>query len=421
MRSCLESMKTRPSAAIDRRLQTGNMIALTLSLVFFHAAGSASAQRPREPDVVRWPSPAYPTLQSAIDATPAGGRLVIAPGEWRVDVPLVIDKQLAIQGAGCRIPRVRRWLRRAGPSGRRPRRETRLVGPPPNREVPAENARGLVTYQGGGGVLWGVALSGFDVGVLVAGGDREADAVSLTEVCIRDTGRGVLVRAPVSVTIGQSVIRDVLLHGVSVAPVLASNVKALLFLHNTLISNAGQACAFFQGSTRLAGAQIVNVQDTVLLGCLAGGIVAAGSTAVTVSDVFIGSSTVSGITLFEVASYNIATTTIQHIHANAEGLFGDGVINVASGNGVGNAHSLSHVTLAHTDRAGLAVFGGSAHISDVFINCTPIDIIVEQFFGFEANIPNGGNNACGCTATNDPLGTCIAVTVSGPSPTPPDP
>ena len=164
----------------------------------------------RPPADIVAPSAAFPSIQSAIDAVADGGSIRVLPGQYRERLT-VVAKRIRLTGSGSEGPR-----------------RTELVGPNADHVDDARLAVGLITYlDGGGGVLEGLLLRGGTNGVVGHArrevGDldesrvvpaAQANALTVRDVAIRQTGRGVLWRAPADLTIRHVVVESVRRHGV---------------------------------------------------------------------------------------------------------------------------------------------------------------------------------------------------------------
>jgi hypothetical protein len=149
-----------------------------------------------------------PTIQAAIEAAEDGGSIFVLPGVYR-ETLRIVGKRLRLSGGGL----------------------VTLLGEPPRGVDPAERAVGLVTYlDGGGGVFEGFALRGGSNGIVgqppsvPPGGEvpvpeARAHAITIRDVQITSSGRGILWRAPSNLLVEGARIRNMLHHGVVFTPV----------------------------------------------------------------------------------------------------------------------------------------------------------------------------------------------------------
>jgi hypothetical protein len=418
-------------------------IAILLPALLVPAAGaSAHGRRDGPPDVIRWPSREFATLQEALDAATGGPELVLAPGTFVVDEPLVVRGPVRVRGAGCSerlLPRPpRRGLRRrsggvAGAAGFEPRRVprrrfTRLVGPAPDRLVEAGRAAGLFELVGpdAGGTLRGLELTGFDAAVLVPAPERPAPGdepprpgqalpLTLDGICVRDAGRGVLVRRPVPLTVSGSSFEGLLGNGISftnpmeLEEVHHVHVEESVF-HDTL------SCLHFQDTFAV-------VADTLLAACGAFGGINASDTKLLVFDTaIVGSagpgiqavdstgSILDGTQILNTNGYGIlidgSSFTIQDVFVHTthprphDGKFGDGITAFAS-----NAF-VTRTRIRDSARAGISNFGGSISLGENRIACAGFELEGEPEDGDPFYFEDQGGNRCGCPVAN---GACVAV------------
>jgi hypothetical protein len=149
-----------------------------------------------------------PTIQAAIDLAEDGGSIFVLPGVYR-EMLRIVGKRLRVSGGG----------------------RAALLGEPPRAVDPAERAVGLVTYlEGGGGVFEGFELRGGPNGIVgqppsgPPGGEgpvpeAHAHAVTIRDVQITNSGRGILWRAGSDLLVEGTRIRNMLHHGVVFKPI----------------------------------------------------------------------------------------------------------------------------------------------------------------------------------------------------------
>src|SRR2546422_1640409 len=236
-------------------------LALLPSLV---ALAPAAAQERDERQGISWPSRDFPTLQSAVDALSDGGTLRIAAGVFRLEQPLMIEgKRLIIEGAGCHPARPGRGAgqpllpARGGPE--RPDRTTTLVGPAPLGVVEAGRAGGLLSYVGGGGVVRGVRLTGFDAGIVTRDGARGAIPLVVQDACISATGRGILALGGGAVSVVDSEISATMSNAISVKPTFTGSLVLAPYLtvNGAAFVDPGGACVYVSGALAFIGGSVL--------------------------------------------------------------------------------------------------------------------------------------------------------------------
>ena len=373
---------------------------------------------------VHWPSGHFRSLQQAVDSVPEGGTLVIGPGVHRVDQSIILLKRhLTIRGFGCdELPRSE--LRRtATRDARRDDRFTQLVGPRPTRVVDPDTAHPMFHVVQSRVRFEHVKVTGFDVGVFLAGERDGRDAsLQISESCFTENGRGVFARHP-AVSITRSFFRGNLWTGVSVAPLFVTTAQLQTTLLETVIAGAGHACAVFKntfgvlggglhsGCGNGAGLGAVNSQVLVtehhFVGQKGPGMAFVNSSAVVI-DSGLNGNTVAGIFGWQsqitvTDSIILNTLPIWDFDKQAF-VFGDGITGI-----------LSNLTLVdnrihNVYRAGIANFGGFMDLTGNQLWCMGFDIDGEPYQNQPFSFYDGGGNKCGCPFP--PMAVCQAQSAS---------
>jgi parallel beta-helix repeat protein len=371
-----------------------------------------SGQTGREPDrrvVFRWPSPEFRSLQEVIDAAPDGATVRIAAGIHRISEPLFVrGKGLTIDGAGCD-----ERPQDADPrTGERTRTEsvTRLVGPPPARAVPAESATGVLNYLGGGGVLRGVKLSGFDAGVVGRDLDGGAKPLAVHRTCVMETGYGVVWQASALLTMTDSLFRDVLASGIYVESLVPGSGG--VHLAHVGVANADNSCDYFVNTSAY-------VENALHFACGGEFGIAALNSSVQILSSTVQSTSGPGIYL-EQSYGSVAQNTVGFNHiagillveSGQVAVFGNEVFNtlpIQGDFGDGIIAFLSDAVLVNNNvyansRAGVANFSSTMVLQSNHLSCNGFDLngetITTEFMFY-----NAGDNGCGCPF---PVGACVA-------------
>ncbi len=377
-------------------------------------------------DVIEWPSREFRTIQSAIDALRDGGTLRFSGGEFVVSAPLLVNKQVVFQGAGCRE-------QARGSSDNV--RYTRLAGPRPTRVQPPSEAAGLFTFVGsGGGVVRGLELSGFDAAIQVVNSDSaevERSRITVEDTCISETARGISSsHSAVQIIAKNVVIREVLWNGISFTTA-KSLADSMFIAFGLTVANTHQACVVVMNSTfKASNAHLVKCGFNGGLPGGGGGILAvnstvqftdstvnapngpgiaanAGTTILERSQVFLARG--MGVLLFQPAasfmhdSHVWLTQPFPSGHPQA-GLFGDGVVVAGAG-----SLWLGDTLIEDVSRAALTNYGSFVSLGDLAVRCAGVfhlegEIYLANNFVFQ----DRGSNKCGCPDAN---GGCEAVTV----------
>ncbi len=356
--------------------------------------------------VVNWPDESFESLQEAVDAVPDGGTLRLGAGEFVVEQPIVRKgKRIHIVGAGCSMcpprstrpgERVNRPIFGAGLPQATDGPTTRLVAPP--SPVFVDVRSGIFELNDAGGTIRNLELSGGYSGILAtSSGDGIPPSLTVQGVRIRHAEHGILWTVPAALHVKGSLIEDTASHGILVAGLGASEEhpdflwEPKAVVHNTLVRNARGACMLFD--------QTPGYVSNVSLGPCDGapGIVALGAP-LFVNTSRIRRATSAGILFWE-SDGLVSQSVIQETAPDSDGRFGDGVIGVLSPEGT--TITLQHNYIREVARAGVSLFSAKATLHGVSIECSPIDIAVENDFaglGVDFELADLGDNECGCPA-----------------------
>ncbi len=341
-----------------------------------------TAEAPPEPPArVEVPSLEAPTLQAAIDLVADGGTVEIAAGVYNLDQPiLIIGKNVTIQGAGSS-----RKLRPGNED-----RVTSLVAPSPTEVVDAELAMGDITYIGSGGVLKDLDLSGGDACVVARDLEGTAQPLVVEDVCLSNTGRGILYQASADLTVQDAAIHDGLWNGISFAP----RTPALLNVMDIM-------CEAFPNVGILIKYSGGFLNNVFVAGNDGGGIVAWQSPWFGVVHSTIQNNCFAGIRMHESTAL-IQDNLILWTHPRpSDGFFGDGI----------DAFLCPHVVVVDnliidSARAGVANFGSSMWLGGNKIKCAGYELEGEHIGGVSFSFLDLGGNGCGCPIA---AGVCVAV------------
>jgi hypothetical protein len=375
-------------------------------LVLLSCAASAAAQNGGSGAPARvWPDPRYPSLQSAIDAAPEGATLRIARGTFRVEEPLFVRRNLRIVGAGS-------GLRARGNA-------TRLVGPPPRPVVderlrmvlPAAEVLGLINVVGANLEISALELSGFDAGIATPD-PRGPAHLTIADVVIRATGRGVLALAPGAVHLRASRIRETLWNGLSMAP--PPGQGSFLLAVNSFVEDL-LGIGFYFSNTQ---AFLINQMVT---GCACGGVVGRDTTGVAIASSVLAGNGRAGILLNDPQGFSSITgSEVAGTYENAclvgLGNGGQGIAVISSLTPAEPVWIVDNVVAGNASY-GLGNHGSHVAIGDYAFTCNGVhlvgsDHVAGQFLYVNLEPSNVG---CGCP---DPTGACTVATAGL---EPPDP
>lgn len=340
---------------------------MTIRLTFALAVLlTASAPAPANASVVRWPSEASRTLQSAVDDAPDGSIIEIAPGLHSIETAIAINgKTLTFRGSGD---------------------PTELSGPDPQ---PVVDDRGEVTLRGdavtgmfnvtnANVTVENLQLTGFDAAILIKDLDRgRPSTLGVDHVRIARTGRGILAYTHGRMAINNTSIEAARWNGISiVAPIGRAHVN----LSAVEVHDVGGAGIYFANTLAVMG----KVHVSFCFG--AGGIVGVNSSA-WILDSTLQLNSTAGI--FLTGCHSVLTNNDIGESIPVKGLLGDGIDFMNSdGKLTGNS-------IHDNGRAALGIFGGFALLKDNTMTCNSFDIEVES-----SNIPgdvgDAGGNECGC-------------------------
>jgi hypothetical protein len=332
------------------------------------------------------------SIQRAIDDVADGGTVVIEPGVYKLTEPLTVSgKRVKINGGGADGPR-----------------RTELLGPVPRELVPADAARGLLTFgPGGGGEVEDMLLRGFDAGIVGNAREGSAAPLRLRNLTILDTGRGILWRSASDLTVRQTHIAFTLGHG------LSWQGLGKLKIQNLSVALAG-----------LVGLAIFSspgdcIETPVLYGNLGGGIAIVGAS-VCIKGGFLVANRIFGIRITN-ASVSIESTNIWDTAPRPDNSWGDGINVWAS------LVSLNGLLIKNSARAGVSNFGGAVALGATILDCyawaLESEVLPAGWLGPgnpPANLDFGvfqdaGGNTCGCGGVEE---SCGAVSVGIPAPDP---
>src|SRR5262245_35799923 len=366
------------------------------------------------PVIIDWPSRRFDNLQAAIDAAPNGATIRILPGVYSITAPLVVrGKSLTIAGAG---------------SGQDARGEmTHLQGPVPTAVVDGRVAVGLINYDGGGGVLRGLRLSGFDAAVLGLD-SRDARPLMIRDCVLTGTSRGCLWYAPANLTIADSSIFDILKNAISFVTqdgvLTCFDVTIFDLLDNGVFLSSSDQNSHVIANTTIAfigggGIVVLNtgasIQNCGLLACEKGGIWCLHSL-VAVGNCFLHTNAIAGMAaLASVVEFQ--DNEIHNTIPNPAGRWGDG-ITVWPGPQFQTQATVLGNLVVDSARAGLSNFGSVVAMQDNTFQCAAFELEGEPYLGFDFTFANNGGNTCGCPDLGEALGDCTAETVGLEAPEP---
>jgi hypothetical protein len=335
----------------------------------------------------------FSSMQEAIDALADGGVLKIARGRHLIEEPVFIyGKRIVIKGVGSGI--------RINSKNRRRRPLTHLIGRPPrpvldaNRNVilPIERAEGLFNAIAADVVFRDLRVSGFDAGIVVKNNtEGQFGTTTVSNVLIRDTGRGIVGVSSGDLFVKSSLINGALWHGVVISPP-PSPVLNKVQLENIWVSNPGGAGIYFNGDS------VGVVSGGEVAGALEGGVVCNGCELyVTNSDIHDNHK--SGILLLLTKTAHISGNLIRDNKPDFfTSYFGDGIVSVLSTIHVWNNYILNH------PRASLSNFGGHAALGNNILQCAGYELEGEPYLGHQFTFTDALGNYCGCPKA---AGQCV--------------
>lgn len=356
---------------------------------------------------IKWPSPEFRDLQSAIDAAPPDGATIkIAKGTFDITEPLTIaGKRIKIKGAGSGKER----------DGKE-KSLTHLRGPRPSGVVDSRLAVSMFNYVGGGGTLQDLKLSGFDVVITSRDDDGgRAEPLEVRNTVITASGRGIIWRAQAEVDLFKVEISNMLgigfmlLNGkLSFANVVITDIEDIgIYIHpppgtcapaDNTIKNT--QLVFCKGPGILVY-QTCALIDQSQVGFCGGGGIWAVQAHVEVLNCNLELNLVVGIGAVEafIVIYNNSIhLTLPHPDT---GKFGDGVCLVAD-----VAPTIAFVfdnNIQESARAGVSSMGSEANLGGNTINLSSFDLVGENWKGHSFNFIDLGNNTCdamGCQAAS---------------------
>lgn len=408
-----------------------------------------------DPDevVVSYPFPAFASLQDAIDATPEGGRLIIAPGRFYIPDPLIINKRIAIEGAGCRLASrinfdagsLRSMSRELRALDFSDRQFTRLIGVRPTDVAEPDASEGVLNFvgAGAGGSVTGLEIVGGDAGIQVTNlpdasdiGGEPGDAddqvpLAITDSCLIGNARGVHLMTTAPMTMVRLVIKDVIWNGIShYTPLRSSAFRKVIdnTMHKLVIYNAANAClAFYNLVAATTDAWLVNCGKQSSLGAIDSHVSAVRThiingqgpgMALVRSSVYFGNGEIDRATGFGVVVSRSHLQMHESLVAASRPFsgpfpFGDGI---AAVNDSSVFLYANHIEDSH--RAGIANFGSTIALqNNTVLQCSGFEVTGEDYpLPTDRFVFNDlGGNRCGCGYL---LGKCVAVSTGL---SPPDP
>ena len=392
------------------------------------AANAAVQRLDVRPDLIKWPDPRFSRIQDAINALPDGGTLRFS-GVVAVDEPLFVrGKRIVIEGSGCDEQKSR-------PRGG----GTHLVGPRAGTLAEFSAARALINFERspdgvpGFATVRNLKLSGFDAGIRgVFEDDTHGGGARVENVCITNTGRGVMWSGAAGLALNNVLIREVLWNGVSIVGIAQSLASAFLFTDVTVIST-GNACLFFQNAqatvvgshfnfcgssgTVVALDSNLYVADTSIAGSRGPGIALSGGSAF-ITETLINQATGFGILLHNVLHGDVEDVHIKDTRAFTSGpqagLYGDAVTIVG-----GPANGLAWVTDSLVETAahsGVANYGAFVSIGDLRIQCALFHVEGEPLGTQSFTYSDLGGMKCGCPTASGACQAVSAVSAAVPGP-----
>lgn len=360
----------------------------------------------RIPDI-SWPSEEFDSIQAAVDALDNGGTLTIAEGVHKVKEPIFIQgKRISIVGNGANCKDLV-----DGESGENKNNAinnslgTWLIGPQVDEVAAPEDAYGLFNFIDSGGDISGLKVSGFDAGIVSRESDEGASmSLEVSDVCITDTGRGILWKASSQLSVSDTVITGVKWNGISLAPEAPEmNLKTHPFT-DIKILDVENICIYERYS-------MAYIEDAYLVNCQGGGI-GAFKSIITVIDTTLVNSTLAGIMLedsFGILKENIILSTYAK-----DGVLGDAFVAWDDAT-VFMVDNYTH----NSARAAVSNFGSWVSLEGNTFLCQSFDLQGENY-----PTPNDyytfdlvGDTWCGCDPPSQ-LSSCGVVN-AGLNPPPP--
>jgi len=349
----------------------------------------------------------FSSMQEAIDALADGGVLKVAQGRHIIEEPVFIDgKRIVIKGAGSGL--------RANNKNKRRWPLTRLIGRPPkpvldarrNVILPIERAEGMFNAIAADVVFRDLFLSGFDAGIVVKNDtDGQFGTTTVSNVLIKDTGRGIVGVSSGDLFVKSSLISGALWHGIVISPPPSPALNKVQ-LENIWISYPGGAGIYFNGNT----VGVVSGGDVA--GALEGGVVCYECELYVInSDIHDNHN--SGLLLLLTKTAHISGNLIRNNKPNFfTANFGDGIVSVLSTIHVWNNDILNH------PRASLSNFGGHAALGNNILQCAGYELEGEPYLGYQFTFTDAQGNFCGCP---NAAGACLVESAGLEPPEPPAP
>ncbi len=374
-------------------------------------------------NTVVFPSLQYSTLQDAVDAVRENGTVRVLAGRHQIHAPVFIERNVTILGAGCGECQ---QPRNGGGSGGRPgRRSTELVGPTPTTVVEADLVIGLLNYTGGaggggvgerggggGGKVRDIMLRGFDAGIV---GRDTRRPLSIENVFMADTTRGILWMAPSPLAVNQVKISDVSWNAISLVGDSQSSLP--YSLTNLILDDIGNAGIYVVDKPGTCDSEHAiknaNIQSTKF-----GGIIVIRS-GLCILDSTIRFNFFTGIRAIDSAVFVKDTLVSNSLPRVSDNAYGDGIL-VISTKEPRSTLAVVDSEVRLSSRAGVTVFGSVATLKGFVGECNSLDINSESIFlvaspddpdqeiSLVATVDDQGGNICGCGAADPPTG-CVAV------------
>ena len=372
-----------------------------------------------------FPSLLYSTLQDAVDAVRENGTVRVLAGRYEIDAPIFIERNVTIRGAGCSECRE---PRSGGGSGGRPAgRSTELVGPTPTTVVEADLVIGLLNYAadtggaggggiagrgGGGGKVRDIMLRGFDAGIV---GRDTRRPLSIENVSMADTTRGILWMAPSPLAVNQVKISHVSWNAISLVGDSQSSLP--YSLTNLILDDIGNAGIYVVDKPGTCDSEHA-IKNATIQSTKFGGIVVIRS-GLCILDSTIRFNFFAGIRAIDSAVFvkdTLVSNTLPRLSDNG---YGDGIF-VISTKEPRSTLGVVDSEVRQSSRAGVTVFGSVATLKGFVGECNSLDINTESTFlvappddpeqeiSLFPTLDDQGGNTCGCGAADPPTG-CEAV------------
>ncbi len=350
--------------------------------------------------VVSYPSTEFGSLHEAIDAAPDGATVEIGAGIHELDAPITISgKHLILAGQGPR-----------GDD------RTELKGPLPEPDVPIvapEDSIGVLNFiDGGSADIYDMAFKGYHAAIVVPAPDEpdaQAPTMTIRNVAISETVRGILWRGGGNLSMESMQISDTRHNGMSLS---ATEFPPLSFGGNNISLFNVQGAGVYVDTPGTC----VNGENNAFYNLIIGGSVGPGVVVLNGDACFFNMHTwfnrLAGV-YAKNAFVLVKDSDIEFTGPDLQtGQFGDGVIALP---GVMESHVvLDNTKIKNSFRAGVANMGSFVELFDVEIRCAPFELNGENLGEFNFSFTDGGGNLCGCPVADE---KCVAVSASLAAPT----